>query len=236
MKINEKEKVNLFIKNKLLNDNIKNKKFIDNTESEELIHIIEINGELWASILYEDFFKNFFKRNKQTITNFIPFFLIPIKINNYIKLKNKEDNKDFYLKLLSTPIETKIEKEIFYIKNQLKHEKMETEDKIIKIDKRRKINYLFSREDKKKIIKEIKKIKRLDVFNIFEIKKLIYFIEEQIKTYIENKNNYFILSSLIDNEYLLDLKIASIKKEFKKTKPLSFIIREDKIILEIKEG
>jgi len=67
------EKINLFIKNKILNDFIQHKNFLKTLENkQELLHLIEIQGELWISIYHEEYFENLIK--KKQINNFTPFF------------------------------------------------------------------------------------------------------------------------------------------------------------------
>lgn len=228
------EKINLFIKNKILNDFIQHKNFLKTLENkQELLHLIEIQGELWISIYHEEYFENLIK--KKQINNFTPFFLFPVKLNNYIKEKDEETNNDFYIKFNSINITTILNKDVFYIKNTFKHNKIKKNQPIIKLDKKRKIKYIFTNDDKKIIIKEIKKLKQLDVFNIFKIEKLLYFIEEKLKKYIENQENYFFVSSLNNNLEMIDLKTITIKKEFKNSKPIYFTIKEDNIQLNISE-
>lgn len=228
--------INSFIKNQLLNEFIQHKKFLDSQDSNEqqLLHLIEDNGELWVSIHIEHFFKKLLQKNQKTITSFTPFFLIPIKINNSIKLKNEETMNDFFIKLKAININTTLYKDVFYIKNVVEHEQIPSEQPLLKIDDKRKIKYLFSREDKKEFLKELKIMKSLDVFDIFEIKKLINFIENRLKEYLNDQNNFFFFSSIIE-EVMVDLKTKTIKREFSETKPINFSIKEESIILNVNE-
>jgi len=226
VKKSNKKKVNIFLKNIL----IENKDFFSfhkqNSTTENLVHLLYIEDELWASIHIENYFSILLSSNKHFSSSFVPFILIPVKLNNI--LINSEEDRIVYNEYNSFPLIHEVHNDIFFFKNNLVDEGFDED--LLLIDNSREVIFSFNNEDIKTIISELKTLKKLDIFNIFNISELKEFISEELKKFFFNKENFFFCSSLIEDSFVL-LKKNTFKKYFLNNKGFSFQFQDNNILL-----
>jgi len=234
MKNQTRDTLNSFIKTKQLSEFDKYKTFIkkNDLEEKEIINIIIIDGQFWASITYESFYQSLMNKNDYNIETFIPFILIPLKLNSTIENINLEGIVS-YKKYNSLKIEAEINEGIFFIKNYI-NDDTEDDEKInlFDIDRDFRESILcFSKKDKKEIINQIREEKAIDIYNQFHLSNLLGFIEKKLEKYILDTSNHITISFL-QNDIYQDLSTTNIKKEIDNS-PISFKITEESIRINI---
>lgn len=231
-------KLNSFIKNKIMNETHKYQSFIYNNNhgDNEIISVFIIDNQFWASVFIENFYEEKFKKTNKK--SFIPFILYPINLNSVIEKKNM-DGDISYNKYNSISTDYLIENDLFFFKNIIiPFENDEDEEPInmINLDKVfRKPIYVLSNNDKKALISEAKKIKKIDIYNQFSLNTLKKLIEKKIEEYLLKTDNYFTFS-FFDNEIedFQELNIRHLKKKINYL-PITFKATEEKINLIINE-